>query len=688
MSQKASISFINRDVSWLHFNERVLQEAMDPSVPLIERIRFLGIFSNNRDEFFRVRVAALRRMNSLSTRHKLLLDDDPSETLDELQKIVEKQQKQCDKIYQKLTGELKQNDIFLVNEQELTLEQEDFVREYFEEMVRPELVPIMLEGKNKFPYLRDEVVYLAVKLFGNPGKKNKHALIELPTDNVSRFLVLPQVGKKKYLMLLDDVIRVGLDQVFSFFNYRKIEAYTIKLTRDAELDFTEDLSESFIDKVSKSLKKRKVGFPVRFIYDEHMPEDLYKTIRTKQGRLQDENVIAGGRYHNFKDFINFPDIGAKALRNRVLKPLEHKDLRQAKSILAVLSKQDVLLSYPYQSFNYVIDVLREAAIDPSVKSIKINLYRVAKNSKVVNTLVNAVKNGKKVTAVIELRARFDEKANIYWSNKLSEGGVKVITGIPSFKIHSKLILIRKKQGNKIVNFAHVGTGNFHEKTAQLYADVSLFTSDIRITSEVDRVFSFIENPFRSRRFSHLLVSPINTRRKFIQLINHEIKNATAGKEAYIIIKLNNLVDKEMIKKLYEASNSGVKIKLLIRGICALVPGVKGLSENIEALSIVDRFLEHSRVIVFCNNGNTKYFIASADWMRRNLDKRIEVTVPIYDKRLQQTLKDLLEIQLNDNCKARLLDKQQKNKYKLKESSKTVRSQIKTYQYFQDLIKEE
>ena len=684
MTDKKTFAFENRDLSWLSFNERVLQEASDPEVPLIERIRFLGIYSSNRDEYFKVRVATLKRMNSLSKRHKSLMDDDPEQTLIEIQKIIEKQQKMFDKTFQKLLKLLNKSDIHLINEKELTEDQHQFATDYFKKMVRPALVPVLLETKHKFPYLLDEVIYLAVKLYGVKGKQDRTALIELPTDHVSRFLVLPQVGKKKFIMLLEDIIRVGLDNIFSIFEYNKIEAYTIKLTRDAELDMEDDLSESFIDKVSKSVKGRKEGAPVRFIYDQEMPKDLFSFISKKLGLQQNEYIIAGGRYHNFRDFIGFPDVGGKIHRHTALPPMGHPDLKDAKSLLSVIAKKDVLLAYPFHSFDAIVDILREAAIDPNVKSIKINIYRVASNSKVINALLNAVKNGKKVTAVMELTARFDEEANIHWSNKLQEGGVHVIAGVPGLKVHSKLILISRKQDRKIVNYAHVGTGNFHEKTALIYSDMSLLTANPKITAEVERVFDYIENPYRAKRFNHLIVSPVNTRRKFIALINKEIKNASAGKEGYILLKLNNLVDKEMIKKLYEASAAGVKIELIVRGVCSLVPGVKGISENITAISIVDRFLEHSRIIVFGNDRDPKYFIASADWMTRNLDHRIEVCTPIYDKNLQKILRDTLQFQLDDNTKSRILDKDQKNKHKETTSTKKVQSQLATYKYFQDL----
>lgn len=681
--------FINREISWLYFNARVLQEAADTTVPLVERARFLGIFSNNLDEFFRVRVATMKRMLLLGKRAIAIMGDDPAKVLKDIQRIVIQQQKLFEQIYSNIIKEFESQHIYIINEQELEAKQEEFVANYFREVVRPNLVPVMLYNKGDFPVLRDKAVYLAIKLY-NTGKESEceYALIELPVaGHVPRFVELPSIDNKKYLIILDDVIRYGLHEIFSIFRFDHIEAYTIKITRDAELDISEDMSQSLIDKMSKGLKKRREGQTVRLVYDSSMPKDLYRFILQKNKLRQGDNLIPGGRYHNFKDFMNFPAVGGKKLMYKEKAPLPHPDFLGKISLLDVIREKDVMLTYPYQTFHYLIDILREAAMDPQVTSIKLTLYRVARNSRVINALINAVKNGKSVTVVVELRARFDEENNIYWANKLQDEGVKVIFGVQGLKVHSKLFLIKRKEGKGINLYAHIGSGNFHEGTAQVYTDVSLFTSDERITNEVDKMFGFYKNNYKRQTFRYLIVSPFNTRRKFLKLIDNEIKNAQSGKEAMIFLKLNNLSDREMISKLYEASNANVKIKLIIRGICSLVPGVKGMSENIEAIGIVDRFLEHSRILLFHNNGNEKIYISSADWMSRNLDLRSEVSLPVLDPQIQADLKAMLNIQWEDRVKARQQDATGSNKYLASSSAKKIRSQRETYIYFENKLKE-
>lgn len=673
MSKK--VPLINRDLSWLSFNARVLQEAEDPSVPLIERIRFLGIFSNNRDEFFRVRVATIRRMVKWPHKGKQMFGEFPNVLLENIQKIVIRQQKKFEKIYESILGELKKENIFLVNEKQLSKSHQQFVRSYFHDQVYPFLVPIMLESAPKFPYLKDKSTYLIIKIIQNiKEKKGKYALIELPTDVVSRFLVLPAADQQRMIILLDDVIRFCFDDIFSVFTYEKIEAYTVKITRDAELDIDGDISKSLMEKVSKSVKMRKKGAPVRLAYDEKIPADLLNFMLKKINMDKSDYLIPGGRYHNFRDFMNFPDLGKKNLRYNIPHPADHPDLIGQRSVFKVIRQKDVLLAYPYHSFHHIIDLLREASIDPKVESIKITLYRAAINSGIVNALINAVKNGKQVTAVVELQARFDEEANIAFANKLQEEGAQVIFGVPGLKVHSKLFLIARKEEGKTVHYAHLGTGNFNEQTAKLYCDHSLLTSDKKITEEVVKLFSFYRDNFKTGMYKRLLVSPFNMRKKFIQMISDEIKNAEAGKPAYMYIKMNSLVDAEMIKKLYQASEAGVKIKMIIRGICSLVTELKGYSDNIEVISIVDKFLEHSRIFIFANNGDERYFISSADWMYRNLDHRSEVALPIYDKDLQKQLMTYIQIQLNDNNKARIIDKEQKNEYRKRSSAASVRSQ--------------
>jgi len=484
--------------------------------------------------------------------------------------------------------------------------------------------------------------------------------------------------------MLDDVIRYNLPQVFSIFNYDTIEAYNIKLTRDAELDIDEDISKSLVDKLSKGIKNRQVGEPVRFVYDDEMPKDMRMLIEKKMKLQKSDNLIPGGRYHNFKDYIAFPQIGNSKLLNPSMPPLANKDLEGVSSIIDVIKKKDVACFYPFQKFDYVIDFLRQAAIDPNVTTIKINIYRVANNSRIINALVNAAKNGKDVTVLIELRARFDEHNNIQWSRELEDEGVKVHFGLRGLKIHSKLIMVKRKEGRGENTYVHVGTGNFHEKTAKIYSDASLLTSDKRIANDIEKVFDFIERPYINKRFNNIIISPYNTRSKFIRLINQEIRNARKGKTAKITIKLNNFNDPELIKKFYEASCEGVEIKMIIRGICSLVPGIKDLSENIEVVSIVDRYLEHVRMFHFHNGGNELFFIGSADWLVRNLDRRVEVTTPIYDPKIQDNMREFLNLQLKDNVKARIVDEKGRNKYVSKKGKK-VRSQIEQYNYFRSLL---
>ena len=675
---------INREISWLSFNYRVLQEAADTSLPLMERIKFLGIFSNNLDEFFKVRVATVKRMmdydRNVSRDMRKEIGDKPKNVLRQIQKIVIDHQAQFQQIYQGIIRELEDENIFIINEKQLNPSQADFVKGYFEEEVRPVLSVIMLNNVDSFPYLKDKAIYLATKLASNDESvETQYALIEIP-GNISRFLVLPSDGEKKYLIILDDVIRFCLKDVFTIFHFNKFEAYTIKITRDAELDVDNDLSQSFIEKISKSVSRRNKGQPVRLVYDRSVPGDMIKFITGEMDLDDDDNLIPGGRYHNFRDFMDFPDFGIPYLVNPPHTPLPHWRIKPNSSIFDVIAGKDLLLHYPYQRFMDMINWLREAAIDPKVVYIKITLYRVAKNSKVINALINAARNGKQVTVIIELQARFDEKANIYWSRKMEEVGVRVLFGIRGLKVHCKLILIGRREGRAIVNYSGISTGNFHEGNAKVYSDTTLLTRDSKIASEVKKVFLFFDNTFKNFSYKSLLLSPNYARRRLMSLIDNEIKNKELGRDAWIIVKTNSLVDKDMIKKLYQASNAGVRIRLIIRGICSLIPGEPGLSENIEAISIVDTFLEHSRIFVFCNNNKALYYISSADWMSRNLDHRIEVTCPVYDTDLQDELKMQIELQWKDNVKTRILNREQDNKYKKNNKKPLVRSQKEFYNY--------
>jgi polyphosphate kinase len=680
----SKLLFINRDISWLSFNARVLQEAADPSVPIIERIKFLGIYSNNLDEFFRVRIATIKRLSKIGAKaKKMLLGEDPVKLLQKIQDIIIEQQDIFEETYATILKELELHGIFLLNEKQLSPAQQLYIKDFFRKKVLPTLVPIMISSVPVFPYLRDRAIYLFVSLNQKKkGSKAQYVLIEIPTDVLSRFIVLPK--DNKYIILLDDVIRFCLDDIFNRFEYDFIDAFVIKVTRDAELDIEQDVTKSWVKKIAESIKRRKKGQPVRLVYDESMPKEMLSFLVAKLKFSKEDLPIPGGRYHNFVDFINFPNIGKSELRYKQFAQIEHPAFDPAYSIFSLINRRDILLYFPYHSYHYIIDLLREASIDPKVKTIQITLYRAAKNSNIVNTLINAAKNGKQVTAVVELQARFDEEANIRWANKLQDEGVKVIYGVQGLKVHSKLFIITRQEEKKINRYAHIGTGNFNEDTARLYTDISLLTSDKKITTEVERVFQFYNNNYKTGTYKHLFVSPFNMRKKYLQLIQKEIEFASKGKPAFIMLKMNSLVDEEMIAKLYEASNAGVQIKLIIRSICSLVCGVKGMSENIQAISIVDRLLEHSRIFIFHNGGNEKIYISSADWMLRNLDFRSEVAVPVNDQQNKEEIKKLMEIMWNDNTKARVLNKQQDNQFRSSFDKSKLRSQDDVYKFLKGL----
>lgn len=675
--------YINREISWLSFNERVLQEAMDPTVPLHEKLKFMGIYSSNLDEFFSVRVGTLKRMIDAGIKAKSLLGGTPKKIMKEVQRIVIVQRDLFEKTFSAIQKELKSHRIYFVNETELNGEQTEFVQSYFEQEVRPRLVPIMLDQLDSFPYLKNQVIYLAVYLKNSQSGDVKYALIELPANLLPRYVVLPGIGKNRYIMILDDIIRFGLKEIFAIFDYDSVEAYTIKLTRDAELDIDDDVRKSFFEKISKSLKQREKGEPVRFVYDSKLPEDFLQFILKKNKMTDFNNLIPGGRYHNARDFMSFPNIENSLPRYDKKPPLPHKDMIGQKSLFAALKKKDILLHYPYQSFSNMIDLLREAAIDPQVRSIKVTLYRVANKSSVINCLRNASRNGKSVSVLLELQARFDEEANIYWTQKLEEENIHMIQGVPGMKVHSKLCLISREENNKTAYYAYIGTGNFNESTARIYSDHALLTSDKKIAGEVNKVFKFLDNNYKTYNYKHLLLSPFHMRKKLNKMINNEIRNAKTGLPAYIHVKLNSLVDRETIDRLYTASQAGVKIDMIIRGICSLVPGVKGFSENITVTSIVDKYLEHSRIYLFCNNGDEKMYISSADWMVRNLDNRVEVAAPIYDPDIKAELKQFMQIQFRDNCKSRIINSEQDNKYRRTRSKVKYRAQEDLYHFLAD-----
>jgi polyphosphate kinase len=682
MTDPSQDILINREISWLHFNERVLQEAIDSSTPLIERIKFLGIFSNNRDEFFRVRVGTLRRMLNIPG-NEFKINLDPVKILREIDKIVNEQEKIFTRIYSEIVRELAREDIYLIDENQLTEEQGRFVHSFFNQNVRPLLFPIMINNINISTSLVDSSLYLLVDMKREDDSlEENQALIRVPTDIVNRFVILPKEGKKEFIILLDDVCRYCLSDIFSFFGYDTFFAYTIKFTRDAELDIDNDISKSFLELLSESVKQRKKGLPVRFVYEDRLPQKLLKKLIKKLKISEKDNLRSGGRYHNFKDFMSFPRVGPSHLYYPLMPPLPHADLPLNSSIFEILRKQDVMLHFPYQSFQYIIDLLREASIDPRVVAIKMTFYRVAKHSIVMNALINAARNHKTVTVFMELQARFDEEANIYWTNRLQEEGIQVIQTIPGFKVHAKLILIKRLEEGKEIGYANISTGNYNESTARVYADDSLLTANQEITRDVDNVFKLMDSRFKPPEFKHLIVSPFDTRKEFIRLINNEIKNRKAGKEAWILIKLNSLVDNKLIDRLYAASQAGVSVKIIVRGICVLVPGLPGISENIEAFSIVDKFLEHSRIYIFCNENKPLYYIASSDWMQRNLDHRIEVACPIFDTRIQEELMNMIQIQLKDNCKARIISARQPNRYRKDTTRKKIRAQFEIYAYFE------
>ncbi len=682
---------INREISWLHFNGRVLQEAMDPDNPLIERLRFLGIFSNNRDEFFRVRVATLKRLMEMekSRSRNRDIDFSPHRVLKQVLQLVEQQEKKYNETFLEIKNELRKNKVFFVDETEITEEQGRFVRQFFSEHLRPFLFPIMLKSLKSSDFLRDKFIYLAVVLHDSTGiLEDDYALIMVPTHRFSRFLLLPDEADKQYIMLLDDVIRFGLDDVFKPFDYDTFSAYTIKFTRDAELDIDNDFSKSFYELMSESLEQRKRGLPVRFVYDKEIPQTLLKKLLKKLDISGDDSLRGGGRYHNFRDFISFPSLGKARLVYPEMKPVAHPLLKNSSNILKVIRQQDIMLHYPYQSFQYLVDLLREASIDPKVRAIKMTFYRAARNSNVINALINAARNGKKVTVFLEIQARFDEKANIYWAGRLKEEGVKIIKNLPGYKVHAKIMLIRRKEEGQNIYYAHISTGNFNESTAKVYADNALFTANQEIAKEVNMLFHLLESPYTPPKFKHFLVAPYYMRKDIIRLLNTEIKNAKKGEEAWAIIKLNSLVDKKLVRKLSQASNAGVKISILCRGICVMVPGIPGFSENIEILGVVDKFLEHSRVMVFANGGTPRYYISSADFMIRNFDHRFEVACPIYDKKIQEELMFMLRIQMKDNVKARYINSTPINLYRRPApGEETIRSQFYLYDHFKKRAEE-
>lgn len=674
---KKNVPIINREISWLYFNDRVLQEAADPSVPLIDRIKFLAIFSSNLDEFYRVRVATLSRLSNLNEKAKEILGYNPKKVLNQIKNIVVRQERKFNNLYENIiVKQLAEEKIFILNDKQLNVSRGEFVKNYFRERLLSTLVPIMLNENLPLPELRDRAIYFFVKLTN--GKYTQLALIEFP-DNLPRFVVLPETNNLKFIILIDDIIRYNLEDIFFIFEHQTIEAYSIQLTRDAELDLDKEVSEKFIDALSKSLLKRRKGKPMRLLYDSDMPLDMLKYLVGKMG-LHGESLIPGNKYHNFKDFISFPNVGRHELEYEKTVPLAVGGLSFGKSLMEMIAKKDYLISTPYQSYDYVIHFLREAAIDPKVREISIAVYRLAENSRVMHALINAAKNGKSVTCLVELRARFDEQNNISWSRRLEEEGVNVIYGIDGYKVHSKICLISRVEKGKIAYYGCLSTGNFNERTARLYADHTLLTANKKITGDLVSIFKALNKCFLPKGIKHLIVSPVDSRSAMYKLIDNEIKNAKLGKEAYMILKMNSLADEQMVAKLYQASNAGVKIKMIIRGMCCLIPGLKGQSENIEVISIIDKYLEHARVHIYCNGGNELTYLTSADFMTRNIDTRVEVGFPVYDRNLQREIRDIINLQLEDNTKAREINAHNTNKYRKSSSDLPHRAQVDIYDY--------
>ena len=676
--------YIEKELSWLSFNERVLQEAADKTNPLIERMRFLGIYSNNLDEFYKVRFADLKR--------RILIGEEqgspglPRHLLKKIQQRVMKSEQEFDGLYNELLLELARNQIFLINERQLSPNQQVWLRHYFKHELRQHITPILINHDTDLTeFLKDDYTYLAVEIIR--GEEIRYALLEIPSDKVPRFINLPAESprRRKPMILLDNILRYCLDDIFKgFFDYDALNAYSMKMTRDAEYDLVTEMESSLLELMSSSLKQRLTAEPVRFVYQRDMPDAMVELLRNKLTISNYDSIVPGGRYHNFKDFIGFPNVGKSNLINRPLPQIRHVGFDGFRNGFDAIRDRDILLYYPYHTFEHVLELLRQASFDPSVLAIKINIYRVAKHSRIMDAMMHAAYNGKKVTVVVELQARFDEEANILWAKRLTEAGVHVIFSAPGLKIHAKLFLISRREGEEVVRYAHIGTGNFNEKTARLYTDYSLLTADARITNEVRRVFNFIENPYRPVSFEHLMVSPQNSRQMLYQLIDAEIAHAQQGNPSGITLKINNLVDNGLVDRLYAASGAGVKVNLLVRGMCSLIPDLPGISENIRVISIVDRYLEHDRVYIFENGGEKKVFLSSADWMTRNIDHRIEVAVSILDPRVKQRILDIIAILFSDTVKARIVDKELGNRYVPRGNRRKVRSQLAIYDYIKKL----
>ncbi|MEZ7495523.1 polyphosphate kinase 1 [Leeuwenhoekiella aequorea] len=673
--------YINREISWLSFNARVLQESADETVPLIERLRFVGIFSNNLDEFFKVRYATVKRIVEAGKKgRKALGVYAADELLDKITRIVIQQQEESLSIIHNIHSKLKDQGIYIIKENEVHFpEHSEFIKTFFMEKVSPALVTIMLNEDIDLPRIQDLEAYLTVTMKNSSTKKTLHALVEIPSE-LDRFVVLPQVDGIDYIMILDDLIRYNLESVFSIFEYDEISAHMIKITRDAELDLESDLGKSFIEKLSKSVKGREDAEPVRFVHDQSIDKDTLKFLLEKLGIENTDSIIPGGRYHNRKDYMGFPSLGRTDLLYATQKPLPIKNISLNDSMFKKVAEKDFLQYTPYHTFAYVIKFLREAALDPKVKTIKITIYRLAKLSHVASALINAAKNGKDVTVQIELRARFDEESNMRYANQMQDEGIKLIFGVPGLKVHSKVCVIERLEAGRLKRYGFISTGNFNGKTAKIYTDYTLFTANKQILKDLSKLFNFFDTNYIVNTYQHLIISPHYAKNTFYRLIDNEIKKVKNGQKGYIRLKLNSISNYSIIDKLYAASEAGVKIDMIIRGVCCLIPGVKGMSENINLISIVDKFLEHPRVLIFGEEGDEKVFISSSDWMTRNLDNRVEVTCPIYDEDVKKEIIDTFTICWNDNVKAREITASQDNAYRINDKA-PLRSQFATYDYY-------
>ena len=689
MKTKNALELIPRDVSWMYFNYRILQEAQNPSVPLLERLGFMGIYSNNLDEFFRVRMATLARIAESDVKQMKLQKEEACQTIKAINKLNTCYNHEYERVVQQLTRELAEERICIINEKQLDEEQQAFIRQYFRNSLAGFTNPVWLSQAERLANESDDTIYLAVKLtrWHDDAKKPKkeYALIRVPVEKFGRFLELPVKDDTHYIMYMDDVIRYCLPLIFVSVDYDHFEAYSFKFTKDAEMELDNELDAGTLQKVQRAVKSRKNGQPIRIISDASMPKDLYRKIMQNLSIDKFDTTLSGGRYQNHKDLMKFPDCGRSDLKYPRWKPLFLPEFTGARSMLDLIREEDRFLHVPYHSFDHYIQLLCEAAISPRVKSIKTTLYRLAKDSKVVEALIAASKNGKKVTVVIELLARFDEASNIKWSKRMKDAGINVIFGVEGLKVHSKLLWVEMTGGNDI---ACVGTGNFHEGNAKVYTDCMLMTAAPAIVRDVANVFRFIEKPFLPVKFKELLVSPNAMKKAILSMIQTEIKNRQQGREAYIKVKINHITDEDVVRKLYEAAEAGVSIDLLVRGNCAMVSDAPGIGGNIRIHGIIDRYLEHSRILIFCNGGDERYYIGSADWMPRNLDHRVEVLAPVYNPAIRVELKRIVEWGMQDNQKGRIVDGKGRNAfYADPEHPEPFRSQERLYAYYTGQIAE-